>query len=443
MKRLSASLFIILLTLAAIFGLSSCGKAEYNLTFVVDGELYATVKAVENEPVKVPDDPEKDGYTFGGWYLDNGIWQTPFATDAPVSGELQVYAKWLCVHTPTCWITDTAPTCKDEGSHHKECSKCEEVLDVAKIDKLTSHTPDKAVVESFLDSTCSAKGSYDLVVYCSVCDALISTEKVAVEKKPHTELPDPAVAPTCTKTGLTAGKHCAVCKEIFTLQTTVPANDHSYINHPAKDADCENVGWQAYTTCSECDYTTYIEIPALGHMVSVTSRVEETLTNFIAENDSDYPFSISGNIITSTNRGSSANNTSATYTIIAKRPFTLALEYMTSTEADYDFLSIKHNGIEMAKASGKATSYTSLEIEMKADDTVTISYSKDGGESSFSDCVFVKLVTSPTEVHVTEKTTLAPATDELVSSLLASADSVKCATCGKTLAENPREESDT
>lgn len=84
-------------------------------------------------------------------------------------------------------------------------------------------------------------------------------------------------------------------------------------------------------TCSECDYTTYVEIPVLGHMVSVTSRVEETLTNFIAENDSDYPFSISGNIITSTNRGSGANNTSATYTIIAKRPFTLALEYMTST----------------------------------------------------------------------------------------------------------------
>ena len=167
------------------------------------------------------------------------------------------------------------------------------------------------------------------------------------------------------------------------------------------------------------------------------------ITNYITENDVEHPFSISGNIITSTNRGSSANNTSATYTIIAKRALTLSLEYKTSCENNYDFLSIKHNGTEKVRASGKSEVYTAITIDMAEGDTVTITYTKDESDGDGSDCVFVKLVTSPTEVRITDQTTLAPATDELISSLLASSDSVACATCGKTLAENPHEESDT
>ena len=913
-------MLLIMTAFVLALGLSSCDAEKYNVKFLVDGELYATVQAVEDEPIKLPKSPEKDGFTFDGWYLDNGAWQDPFnESDACALGNLCVYAKWLCAHTVTEWITDILPTCKDEGAQHKECSNCKQILKTSKIEKLTSHTPAEAVVESFLDSSCMAQGSYSSVVYCLVCECMISNERIVIERKPHTEAADPEVAPTCTKAGLTAGKHCSVCNEIFiareavpalghtardgeykaptctvdgftaglicevcndvleakekipatghsfssiatpstctergytthtchcgssyvdsyvdalghtaltvdaiaptcteagftmgrycsacdtiliqqsvlpatghtsvtdpaiapscteagltagahcsvcreiltpqatipalghdyssaltsptctergytihtchcgssyvdsyvdalghtaltvdaiaptcteagftmgrycsvcdtiliqqsvlpalghtsvtdpaiaptctkagltvgahcsacseiltpqatipalghdysseltsptctekgytthtchcgssyvdsygdalghtaltveataptcteagltagahcsvcseiltpqatipalghdyssaltsptctekgytthtchcgssyvdsyvdalghtaltveaiaptcteagltlgrfcsvcntvliqqtalpatghtsvtdpataptcteagltegahcsvcnetlAAQITVPASGHTYINHAAKDADCESVGWQAYTTCSECEYTTYVEIPAHGHMVSYTSKVEETITNYITENDADHPFSISGNIITSTNRGSSANNTSATYTIIAKRALTLSLEYKTSCENNYDFLSIKHNGTEKVRASGKSEVYTAITIDMAEGDTVTITYTKDESDGDGSDCVFVKLVTSPTEVRITDQTTLAPATDELISSLLASSDSVACATCGKTLAENPHEESDT
>ena len=81
----------------------------------------------------------------------------------------------------------------------------------------------------------------------------------------HTEVIDEAVAPTCTETGLTEGKHCSVCNDVFTAQETVDALGHDEISHEAKDPTCTEIGWDAYVTCSRCDYTTYAEKEALGH----------------------------------------------------------------------------------------------------------------------------------------------------------------------------------
>ena len=40
---------------------------------------------------------------------------------------------------------------------------------------------------------------------------------------------------------------------------------HDLINHEAQAVTCTDSGWNAYSNCERCDYTTFIEIPAIGH----------------------------------------------------------------------------------------------------------------------------------------------------------------------------------
>lgn len=58
----------------------------------------------------------------------------------------------------------------------------------------------------------------------------------------HTEVIDNAVAPTCTDTGLTEGKHCSVCHTVIVEQQVVSATGHSW------DNDCDQ-------NCNSCDET--------------------------------------------------------------------------------------------------------------------------------------------------------------------------------------------
>ncbi len=49
-------------------------------------------------------------------------------------------------------------------------------------------------------------------------------------------------------------------------------------NHEAQAPTCTAIGWDEYDTCSRCDYTTYVEIPAKGHTEVTDVAVPATCT---------------------------------------------------------------------------------------------------------------------------------------------------------------------
>ena len=69
--------------------------------------------------------------------------------------------------------------------------------------------------------------------YCVACSDLLC------KKIDHIEVIDEAIAPTCTDTGLTAGKHCSLCNDVILAQEVIPAKGHTYVNDVC--TDCQEV----------------------------------------------------------------------------------------------------------------------------------------------------------------------------------------------------------
>lgn len=57
----------------------------------------------------------------------------------------------------------------------------------------------------------------------------------------------------------------AVCEVCDTEYGEKDPNNHDLVHFRAKAPTCTEIGWDAYKTCSRCDYTTYAELPALNH----------------------------------------------------------------------------------------------------------------------------------------------------------------------------------
>ncbi len=179
----------------------------------------------------------------------------------------------------------TAPTCTAEGYTTYHCGICNEDVKGNIIASL-GHTHSEPVEENRDEPTCTEDGSYDSVVYCSVCDEELSREAIAIDATGHTPanaVEENRVEPTCTEDGsYDSVVYCSVCdEELSRVTITLNALGHDIIEHIAKAPSCTEVGWDAYDTCSRCDYTTYKEIYSLGHKPTITkeeNRIEASCT---------------------------------------------------------------------------------------------------------------------------------------------------------------------
>lgn len=124
--------------------------------------------------------------------------------------------------------------------------------------------------------TCSRDGSHTETVSCSGGTASCSAKAVCAECGAEYGETDPenhalthheAKAATCTEIGWDAYDTCSDCD--YTTYAEIPASGHALTHHEAKAATCTEMGWSAYDACSNCDYTTaHTETPASGHALT-------------------------------------------------------------------------------------------------------------------------------------------------------------------------------
>ncbi len=137
------------------------------------------------------------------------------------------------------WSRATDPDCDDTGLDELRCTICNALLDTKEVAAL-GHTPGEAVKENEKDPTCTDEGSYDSVVYCTVCDEEISRNTLPVDPYGHQYEPSVA-APTCTEQGYTKYE-CSVCGDTYV------ANYVDALGHKDGEVQIEN---NEDSTCTE------------------------------------------------------------------------------------------------------------------------------------------------------------------------------------------------
>lgn len=126
--------------------------------------------------------------------------------------------------------SETKPaTCKEEGVMTYTCS-CGDFYTVP-IEK-KAHTPAEAVRENEVPATCMAEGSYDAVVYCSVCEEEISRETKTIDRTAHILAPavrENETPATCAELGYYDSViYCSVCgDEMSRARNIIPKVAHT------------------------------------------------------------------------------------------------------------------------------------------------------------------------------------------------------------------------
>jgi len=104
------------------FALSACGSKDYTVTFDIEGKTQ-TAEVVDGKVGTMPANPEKDYYTFMGWYTTSDFKEgTEFTKDTEVTANTTVYAYFAPIKVNITVNGGTAENIKLEELTTKETS---------------------------------------------------------------------------------------------------------------------------------------------------------------------------------------------------------------------------------------------------------------------------------------------------------------------------------
>ena len=198
-------------------------------------------------------------------------------------------------------VVTTEPTCTEEGVMTYTCSVCGDTY--TESIEATGHTAGDAVIENEVEATCTEEGSYDSVVYCSVCGEELSRETVTVDALGHS-YDDGVVTtePTCTEDGVMTYT-CTVCGDTYTesIEATGHTAGDAVIENKVEATCTEEGSYDSVVYCTVCGTELSretITVEALGHSYNdgiVTTEVTCTQDGVIT-----FTCSVCGDTYTAT-----------------------------------------------------------------------------------------------------------------------------------------------
>lgn len=108
-KRIIFVLGIIMCMILSVGIFTACAtkkdaSQKYTISFYADEELVFTLKTAGNEEIGLPDAPQKEGFTFDGWYSDKGTWENELMQDTfserALTENIDVYAHYIPTDAP-------------------------------------------------------------------------------------------------------------------------------------------------------------------------------------------------------------------------------------------------------------------------------------------------------------------------------------------------------